>query len=77
MKMILFGILADNGFCYRAKARWFKKVLRESRGLDVAADIIERVFGVITEVRAPRVQALDPGEIEFGDFPFQLVASDR
>jgi zeaxanthin glucosyltransferase len=31
---------------YRAKARWFQKVLRETRGLDVAADIIERVFGV-------------------------------
>ena len=30
---------------YRVKARWFQKVLRESRGLDVAADIIERVFG--------------------------------
>ena len=30
---------------YRDKARWFQKVLEETRGLDVAADIIERVFG--------------------------------
>jgi zeaxanthin glucosyltransferase len=30
---------------YRDKARWFQKVLRETRGLDVAADIIEGVFG--------------------------------
>jgi zeaxanthin glucosyltransferase len=30
---------------YRDKARWFQKVLGETRGLDVAADIVERVFG--------------------------------
>src|SRR5258707_4224974 len=30
---------------YRDKARWFQKVLGETRGLDMAADIIERVFG--------------------------------
>jgi zeaxanthin glucosyltransferase len=30
---------------YRDKARWFQKVLAETRGLDVAADIIERAFG--------------------------------
>jgi MGT family glycosyltransferase len=30
---------------YRDKARWFQKVLGETRGLDLAADIIERVFG--------------------------------
>jgi MGT family glycosyltransferase len=30
---------------YRGKARWFQKVLGETRGLDVAADIIEQVFG--------------------------------
>ena len=29
---------------YRDKARWFQKVLTKTRGLDVAADIIERVF---------------------------------
>jgi len=31
---------------YRDKARWFQNVLREKRGLDVAADIIEQAFGV-------------------------------
>jgi MGT family glycosyltransferase len=36
---------------YRDKARCFQKVLRKTRGLDVAADIIERVFGVPKEVR--------------------------
>ena len=30
---------------YRDKARWFQKVIRETRGLDIAADIVERVFG--------------------------------
>jgi zeaxanthin glucosyltransferase len=30
---------------YRDKARWFQKVLAKTRGLDVAADIIEKVFG--------------------------------
>jgi zeaxanthin glucosyltransferase len=30
---------------YRDKARWFQKVLAETRGLDIAADVIERVFG--------------------------------
>jgi zeaxanthin glucosyltransferase len=30
---------------YRDKARWFQKVLGETRGLDMAADIIERAFG--------------------------------
>jgi zeaxanthin glucosyltransferase len=29
---------------YRDKAHWFQKVLGETRGLDIAADIIERVF---------------------------------
>ena len=36
---------------YRNKARWFQNVIRETRGLDVAADVIERVFGVVKEVR--------------------------
>jgi MGT family glycosyltransferase len=36
---------------YRNKARWFRKVIRETRGLDVAADVIERVFGAVKEVR--------------------------
>jgi MGT family glycosyltransferase len=30
---------------YRDKARWFKKIIANTRGLDIAADIIERVFG--------------------------------
>jgi zeaxanthin glucosyltransferase len=30
---------------YRDKARWFQKVLRDTRGLEAAADIIEREFG--------------------------------
>jgi MGT family glycosyltransferase len=29
---------------YRVKARWFQKVLAETPGLDIAADIIERIF---------------------------------
>jgi MGT family glycosyltransferase len=29
---------------YREKARWFQKVIAQSRGLDVAADVIERAF---------------------------------
>jgi MGT family glycosyltransferase len=31
---------------YRDKARWFQNVLRERRGVDVAADVIEHAFGV-------------------------------
>jgi hypothetical protein len=30
---------------YRDNARWFQKILAATRGLDLAADIIERVFG--------------------------------
>src|SRR5262245_42286720 len=40
---------------YRDKARWFQKVLRKTPGLDVAADIIERVFGVLKEGRTGSV----------------------
>jgi zeaxanthin glucosyltransferase len=29
---------------YREKARWFQKVIGQTRGLDVAADVIERAF---------------------------------
>jgi zeaxanthin glucosyltransferase len=36
---------------YRNKARWFQNIIRETRGLDVAADVIERVFGAVKEVR--------------------------
>jgi zeaxanthin glucosyltransferase len=34
---------------YRDKAHWFQNLLREKRGLDVATDIIEQVFGVANE----------------------------
>ena len=34
---------------YRDKARWFQKVLRDTRGLEVAADTIEREFGKYLE----------------------------
>jgi zeaxanthin glucosyltransferase len=30
---------------YRDKARWFQKIIAATQGLDIAADIIERVFG--------------------------------
>jgi zeaxanthin glucosyltransferase len=30
---------------YRDKARWFQEVIAKTRGLDLAADVIERVFG--------------------------------
>jgi hypothetical protein len=29
---------------YRDKARWFQKVITQTRGLDVAAKVIERAF---------------------------------
>ena len=38
---------------YRDKADWFQKIIRETRGLDVAADIIERVFGVAKRSEQP------------------------
>jgi UDP:flavonoid glycosyltransferase YjiC (YdhE family) len=38
---------------YRDKARWFQNILREKRGLGVAADIIEQVFGITNEGRTP------------------------
>lgn len=34
---------------YRDKARWFQKILKQTRGLDVAADIVERAFEVSQE----------------------------
>jgi len=37
---------------YRDKASWFRDVLRKTRGLDVAADIIERVFGLEKDRKA-------------------------
>jgi zeaxanthin glucosyltransferase len=35
-------VLTDSG--YRDKARYFQKVIAETRGLDVAAEAIERAF---------------------------------
>jgi UDP:flavonoid glycosyltransferase YjiC (YdhE family) len=29
---------------YRDKAHWFQKTIKETRGLDVAAEIVERAF---------------------------------
>jgi zeaxanthin glucosyltransferase len=31
---------------YSDNARYFKKVIAQTRGLDVAADVIERAFGI-------------------------------
>ena len=41
---------------YRDKARWFQKVIAKAHGLEIAADIIERVFGQRVEDQ-PRVAA--------------------
>jgi hypothetical protein len=43
---------------YRDKARWFQKVLGETRGLDVAADIIERVFCTTSRVYLASIEAI-------------------
>ena len=29
---------------YRDKAQWFRKIIKQTRGLEVAADIVERAF---------------------------------
>jgi UDP:flavonoid glycosyltransferase YjiC (YdhE family) len=42
---------------YRDKARWFQKVLAKTRGLDVAADIIERALGKHLEAKAKEAVA--------------------
>jgi len=44
---LIAKVTSDLG--YRGKARWFQNVLREKRGRDVAADMIEQVFGVVNE----------------------------
>ena len=44
---------------YRDKAGWFQKILAETPGLDMAADIIERVFG-------EHLEALKSGEFISG-----------
>jgi len=33
-----------NNLGYREKARWFQKVIAQTRGLDLAAEVIERAF---------------------------------
>jgi len=38
----------SRNFGYREKAYWFREVLGQKRGLDAAADIVERVFGIGT-----------------------------
>ena len=50
-KQRLFKLIAKvtSNPSYRDKARWFQNVLREKRGLDVAADIIEQAFGSRTK----------------------------
>src|SRR5262249_26162769 len=51
---------------YRDKACWFQHVLRENRGPDVAADIIERVFGIVKEARARQTSDLPFEQESFG-----------
>jgi len=36
---------------YRNKARWFQNILRKKRGLEMAADIVERVFSIANDER--------------------------
>ena len=43
---------------YRDKAGWFKDVLAHTRGLDIAANVIERVFGQHLEALALKSQDL-------------------
>ena len=42
LRHLIEGVL-DNPR-YRDKARWFQKVITQTHGLDVAADVIERAF---------------------------------
>jgi zeaxanthin glucosyltransferase len=46
---------------YRDKARWFQKVIGETRGLDIAADIVERVFGECVDDKQGLAGDLAPG----------------
>jgi MGT family glycosyltransferase len=43
---------------YRDKARWFQKVIAQTSGLDVAADVIERAFKNNRRVYSPESAAL-------------------
>jgi zeaxanthin glucosyltransferase len=51
---------------YRDKARWFQNVLRKKRGLDVAADIIEQVFGVANDQHSPQPLPKERGQVISG-----------
>jgi MGT family glycosyltransferase len=42
VQLLIQEVLENPG--YREKARWFQKVIAQTRGLDVAADVIERAF---------------------------------
>ncbi len=43
-------VLGDPG--YREKARYFQKIIAQRHGLDVAADIVERAFGITQTAKA-------------------------
>ena len=48
---------------YRDKAAWFQKILSEARGLEVAADVVERAFEDRFEDKFPsRMLATSPAE---------------
>ena len=48
---------------YRNKAGWFQKILSETRGLEVAADVVERAFEERFEDKFPsRMLATSPAE---------------
>jgi zeaxanthin glucosyltransferase len=46
---LIAKVTANRNYC--DKARWFQKVIAKARGLDRAADIIERVFGERIEAK--------------------------
>jgi len=48
---------------YREKARWFQKVIAQTRGLDVAADVIERAFQLPLY---PKAVPSEPGKLKAG-----------
>jgi zeaxanthin glucosyltransferase len=42
VRALIEGVMSSPG--YREKARWFQNVIAQTRGLDLAADVIERAF---------------------------------
>lgn len=42
VRQLIHQVLKDPR--YREKARWFQKVIAQTRGLDLAAELIERAF---------------------------------